>query len=65
MGSERGMGGEWGAFLGAGGVIGGGADDVGRRGDDIDVVCDVAASVGGLLCITGIRGVSRGEPGGV
>jgi 6-phosphogluconate dehydrogenase len=65
MGSERGTGGERGAFLGAGGVIGGGADDVGQRVDDIDVVCDVAASVEGLPCMTGIRGVSRGEPGGV
>jgi hypothetical protein len=38
---------------------------VGQRVDDIDVVCDVAASVEGLPCMTGIRGVSRGEPGGV
>jgi hypothetical protein len=65
MGSERGTGGERGALLGAGGVISGRADDVGWRRDDIDVVCDVAASVGGLPCITGIRGVSHGEPGGV
>jgi hypothetical protein len=37
----------------------------GRAGDAGGIVCDVAASVGGLSCVTGVRGARWGELGGV